>query len=96
MTETLTKEELTELLLGALDAAVVDMQEEVESEEATMLDEDGNMLSTHPEYCSHCAVIQSIDEVILNTLAAEGKLETNSVQNMLTLSKIRSMYLTTV
>ncbi len=43
--------------------------------------------------CSACNVILSIDQVILNTLAQEGKLAISSVDNLHKLTEIRDMYM---
>ena len=69
-----------------LDAKFPDRQqlqedEEVEPDEETTLE------------CSACSVILSIDQVILNTLAQEGKLAISSVDNLLKLTEIRDMYM---
>ena len=56
-------------------------QDEVEPVEETTLE------------CSACSVILSIDQVILNTLAQEGKLAISSVDNLYTLAKVRDMYM---
>ena len=57
-----------------------EVNDEVEPEETTL-------------ECSACSVILSIDQVILNTLAQEGKLAISSVDNLLKLTEIRDMYM---
>ena len=73
-------------IVEQLDAKFPDRQqlqedEEVEPDEETTLE------------CSACSVILSIDQVILNTLAQEGKLAISSVDNLLKLTEIRDMYM---
>ena len=43
--------------------------------------------------CSSCNVILAIDDVIINTLAPEGRLKKSYVDNLLKLAQVRSMYI---
>lgn len=84
----LTKEDIAEAILAQLNG--IDEQSEYIVGAEGMAEE---MDYEQKFECSACNVIQSIDDVIINTLAQEGKLDSGSVENMYKLAKIREMYL---
>lgn len=57
------------------------------------IDDDGYITPDHPNYCKQSHILESIDDVILNTLHGSTSIAPSTADVLLTLSNVRAMYL---